>query len=107
MANTFKNASGQIGTTPTTIYTAPASTTAVIHAIYVGNVHASGDATVDIAVTDTSNSATFYISKNLDVPNGSTVVFEKPINLETTDALKLTASAAGRLEVFVSVLEMT
>ena len=107
MANTFKNASGAVGTSDTTIYTAPGSTTSVIHAIYVSNIHSSGDGTVDIKVTDTSTSSTYHIAKNLDVPNGSTVVFEKPVNLETGDILKLKAAGSGTLEVFVSVLEMT
>ena len=62
---------------------------------------------MDIKVTDTSTSSTYHIAKNLDVPNGSTVVFEKPVNLETGDILKLKAAGSGTLEVFVSVLEMT
>jgi len=34
-------------------------------------------------------------------------IFEKPINLEATDILKLNASAASSLEAFASILEMT
>jgi hypothetical protein len=107
MANTFKNAAKAIGATATTVYTCPASTTGVIHAIYISNIHATNDATVDITVTDTSASATFHIAKNLSVPNGSVAIFEKPINLEATDILKLNASAASSLEAFASILEMT
>jgi|TARA_Y100000034_G_scaffold39038_1_gene48043 hypothetical protein len=107
MANTFKNAAKAIGATATTVYTCPASTTGVIHAIYISNIHATNDVTVDITVTDTSASATFHIAKNLSVPNGSVAIFEKPINLEATDILKLNASAASSLEAFASILEMT
>ena len=46
MANTFKNAGVAIGTSATTIYTAPSSTTGVIHAIYISNVDGTNDATV-------------------------------------------------------------
>ena len=107
MANTFKNAAKAIGATATTVYTCPAATTGVIHAIYISNIHATNDVTVDITVTDTSASATFHIAKNLSVPNGSVAIFEKPINLEATDILKLNASAASSLEAFASILEMT
>ena len=107
MANTFKNAAKAIGNSATTVYTCPAATTGVIHAIYISNIHATNDVTVDITVTDTSASATFHIAKNLSVPNGSVAIFEKPINLEATDILKLNASAASSLEAFASILEMT
>ena len=107
MANIFKNAAKAIGNSATTVYTCPAATTGVIHAIYISNIHATNDVTVDITVTDTSATATFHIAKNLSVPNGSVAIFEKPINLEATDILKLTASAASTLEAFASILEMT
>ena len=107
MANTFKNAAKAIGNSATTVYTCPAATTGVVHAIYISNIHATNDVTVDITVTDTSASATFHLAKNLSVPNGSVAIFEKPINLEATDILKLNASAASSLEAFASILEMT
>ena len=107
MAYTIKYAAKAIGATATNVYTCPASTTGVIHAIYISNIHATNDVTVDITVTDTSASATFHIAKNLSVPNGSVAIFEKPINLEATDILKLNASAASSLEAFASILEMT
>ena len=107
MANVFKNAGVAVGTSATTIYTAPAATTGIIHAIYISNVDGTNDASVDITVTDTSSGNTFHIMKTVAVPADSTLVIEKPINLEPTDVLKVKASAAGDLEAFVSVLEMT
>ena len=107
MANTFKNAGVAIGTSDTTIYTAPAATTGIIHAIYISNVDGTNDASVDITVTDTSAGNTFHIMKTVLVPADSTLVIEKPINLEPTDVLKAKATVAGDLEAFVSVLEMT
>ena len=106
MANTFKNAAVAIGTSATTLYTAPAGTTGIIHAIYISNVDGVNDATVDITVTDTSAGQTFHIMKTVAVPSDSTLVIEKPINLEAGDILKVTASAASDLEAFASVLEM-
>ena len=106
MANTFKNAGVEIGTTDTTLYTAPAGTTGIIHAIYISNVDGTNDASVDIMVTDTSAGQTYHIMKTVEVPADSTLVIEKPINLETGDILKVKASVASDLEAFASVLEM-
>ena len=106
MANTFKNAGVAIGTSATTLYTAPAGTTGIIHAIYISNVDGNNDATIDITVTDTSAGQTYHIMKTVEVPADSTLVIEKPINLEAGDILKVKASSASDLEAFASVLEM-
>ena len=107
MANTFKNAAVAIGNTNTTVYTCPASTSAVVHAVYISNVDGTNDATVDVIVTDNSQGTNFHIMKTVDVPADSSLVIEKPINLEANDILKVKASAAGDLQAFASVLEMT
>ena len=64
MANTFKNAGVAIGDSATTIYTAPANTTGVIHAVYISNIDGANDATVDITVTDSSAGTTFLYYEN-------------------------------------------
>jgi len=107
VANTFKNKGVAIGTSATTIYTTASSTTAVVHAVYVSNVHASNAGVIDIFVTDDSAGNDFYIAKNLQVPNGTTVVLDKPINLETADVLKATADATSTIQTFLSILEIT
>ena len=107
MANTFKNKGVAVGNSATTIYTTASSTTAVVHAVYVSNIHASNAGVVDIFVSDDSAGSDFYIAKNLAVPNGTTVVLDKPINLETSDILKATADASSTLQAFCSILEIT
>ena len=82
------------------------ATSAVIHAIYISNIDGTNDATIDIIVTDDSKSTDFHIMKTVNVPTDSTLVVEKPINLEVY-ILKVKASASGDLEAFASVLEMT
>ena len=106
MANTFKNAGVAITNSATVVYTTPSATQSVVHAIYISNIHASSDATLDIFVTDTSSGSDFYVAKNLSVPNGSVAIFEKPINLEATDILKAQASANSVLQAFASILEI-
>ena len=107
MANTFKNAGVAVGNSATTIYTAPGSTTGVIHAVYISNVDGTNDATIDLYVTDTSAGSDFYIMKTVDVPADSTVVIEKPVNLGASDKLETQASADGDIDVFASILEIT
>ena len=107
MANTFKNAAVAIGSTNTTVYTCPASTSAVVHAVYISNVDGTNDATIDVIVPDNSQGTNFHIMKTVDVPADSSLVIEKPINLEANDILKVKASATGDLQAFASVLEMT
>ena len=108
MANTFKSAATGSRTDLLALYTCPAATTAVVHAIYLTNVDGTNDATVNIAV---SGSAYFdtrrYLLKTVDVPADSTVVIEKPINLGAADKLETQASANGDIDVFASILEIT
>ena len=108
MANTFTSAATGSRTDLLPMYTCPAATTSIIHAIYLSNVDGTNDATVNVAV---SGSATFqtrrYLLKTVDVPADSTVVIEKPINLGAGDKLETKASADDDIDVFVSILEMT
>jgi hypothetical protein len=108
MANTFKNAATGSNTTLTPVYTCPAATTGVVHAIYISNVDGTNDATVNIAV---SGSTYFddrrYLLKTVNVPADSTTVIEKPINLGAGDKLETQASANEDIDIFVSILEMT
>ena len=108
MANTFKSAASGSTTTIQTLYTCPAATSGVVHAIYLSNVDGTNDATVSVSI---SGSANFddrrYILKTVDVPADSTVVIEKPINLGAGDKLETQASANDDIDVFASILEIT
>jgi len=107
MANEFKNGGASIGVTDTNVYTTPAAKTAVAHSVFITNTHATGSATVTIKVYDNSASASIIVAANLLVPAGVTFTFDKPINLESEDVLQLSASELGKIECFVSMLEVT
>lgn len=107
MANTFKNAGVQISTSRTTVYTCPSATQAVIHALYISNVDGTNSVDVDIEVTVDGGSTYRYIGKTIPVPADSTLVLDKPINLEASDILAITASAASDVEAVCSILEIT
>jgi hypothetical protein len=111
MANSFKNAGVAITSTArTTVYTCPTTvpiTTTILHAIYISNV--DGTNSVNVTVEATIDGGTTYrkIGYLLPVPPNSTLILDKPVNLEGADILAVTASAANDLDVFCSVLEVT
>ena len=108
MANTFKSAASGSTTTIQTLYTCPAATSGVVHAIYLSNVDGTNDATVSVSISGSANfSDRRYILKTVDVPADSTVVVEKPINLGAGDKLETQASANDDIDVFASILEIT
>jgi hypothetical protein len=106
MANSFKNAGIAVLDTRTPLYgPVPVDTAAVIHALYISNV-GSAPANVDIEITVDGGTTYRYIGKGLSVPEDSTLVLDKPINLEAEDKLELTASAVGHIEAVCAVLEI-
>ena len=107
MANAFKNAGAAIGTSRTDVYTCPPDTEAVVHAVYLSNVDGSDSVDATIEVYDNSVTTYYHVGKTLPVPADSTLVLDKPINLNASDKLTVTASAASDLECFISVLEIT
>jgi len=102
MANTFKNYTGaSIGTSPSTVYTVPASTTAVIIGLNLANRTASS-VTVDVQLGST------YIVKAAPVPSGSALsVLDGKIIAETTETIVVTSDTASSIDAIVSVLEQT
>ena len=108
MANTFKSAASGSTTGIQTLYTCPASTSGVVHAIYLSNIDGTNDATISVSISGSANfDHRSYILKTVDVPADSTVVIEKPINLGAGDKLETQASANDDIDVFASILEIT
>ena len=102
MANTFKNyVSSSVGTSATTVYTVPASTTAVTIGLTVANTTTS-QITVDV------QAAGVYVVKGAPIPAGSGLsVLDGKIILETTDTVVVTSDTATSADVILSVLEQS
>jgi hypothetical protein len=102
MANTFKNYTGaSIGTSPSTVYTVPAATVAVVIGLNLANRTASS-VTVDVQLGST------YIVKAAPVPSGSALsVLDGKIIAETTETIVVTSNTASSIDAIVSVLEQT
>jgi hypothetical protein len=107
MANTFKNASIVVNATPGTIlYTAPSSTSSVVHAMIIANTSSSPQ-NVTVQMIDASASTSFRLLTNAPIPVGGSLFFPKPINLEVGDSIRITGSTSATLEAYASILEIT
>lgn len=102
MANTFKNyTSASVGTTPTTVYTVPASTTSIVIGCNVAN-RTGSQILVDVQLGST------YIVKGAPVPSGSALsILDGKIIAETTETIVVTSDTATSADVILSVLEQS
>ena len=107
MANTFKNQGAALTTGGGIVYTAPAATTSIVHSCYVSNIDGTNSANVDIKARATSSDTYFYVAKGIQVPGGSSLVLDQPIDLEATGDVHMTASANSDLETVLGILEIT
>ena len=117
MANSYVNSGVDLTTAdPTTIYTCPADTTAIVKSLHLCNDSAS-DATVDISWTDTSASSavilwssTLTVSANSQLeamaPNAAQVYGQSTLVLEENDILNIQANASNRVHVTAAVLQV-
>ena len=115
MASTFKNAGISVPVVDTSagnLFAAGASSTAVIHALYISNKSTTASATVDVKVTTDGGSTFYHIGKGLVVPPNNTLTLDKPVNLENNDIVRVVAdanpdSSSVDVEAYASILELT
>ena len=106
MANNYKNSKVDLTSTSiTTLYTCPASTTALVKSILVSEDSGNADT---ITLTITSGSDVFSIYKVKAVgANGTVELLTAPLVVHASEILKVTAATANRLHVVASYLELT
>jgi hypothetical protein len=110
MANTFKNANLDITSSEQTLYTCPASTTAVVISLRITNVDGANTDNIKAEWVDSDGTTKAYLAYEVDVPFDSILELagDSKIVLEASDSIKLTGGAAsGDLEAFASILEIT
>jgi hypothetical protein len=94
------------GTSPVTAYDPGTGVTGIVNAVNVANVTASDSASITVTVR--KNGTPYHLIKSALVPIQSALqVIDAPIPLADVDDIQVTASHANRLEVVVSVLEIT
>ena len=112
MANTFKSVtSGSIGTTLVTVYTCPASTTAIVLGAAMANT-ATNPIGGSIKLAKNGSSAgqdDVFVVKAAPVPAGSSieVMSGNKVVMEESDVLQFQSDTASSLDSIVSVLEIT
>ena len=113
MANTFKlKTKAAVGTALTSVYTVPASTTAVVIGLTVANIlGASITASAQIVTASTTgeNADDVYLIRNIPLPLGSSVemMSGNKINLEAGDIIKIQSDTASALDAVLSIMEIT
>lgn len=116
MANSFKNYRGTVSAGSDTVIvpqagataftrSRAASSTCVVHAMFISNTDGANSVTVDITVFDGTDS--YFVGKQLPVPAGSTLILDKPLNLEPLDRIRVKTAAANDIDVVCAVLEIT
>jgi|TARA_R100001530_G_scaffold13349_1_gene12354 hypothetical protein len=105
MASYYKNAKVDLTTTDvTTLYTTPAATTAVFNSILVADDSGS---TSTITVTLTDSASAVFVIFNVKATSANTTVelLTRPLVVQESEVLKVTAGNANRLHVVGSYLE--
>lgn len=105
--NKFINASAILKTTPIDVFVCPENTQSVIHSLFVSTLDLEEVNTVTIQVYDASDGKLINIGYNLEVLPKTTLSFDKPINLESSDILKVYSNKNDKLHIFVSILNIT
>jgi uncharacterized Fe-S cluster-containing protein len=104
---TFKNATVAIPDTNTnysTLYTA--SNTTVIHAVYISNNSVGSNAEVVFEIVDNSATVNIPILDKVPLRANTTLVLEKPINLESGDSVRMKSNTGCPITAFASVMEV-
>jgi len=110
MANTFKNKTLDITSSAQTIYTCPASTTAIVISLRIANVDGTNNDSVTAEFIDSDGTTKAFLGSTVLVPADSVLELagESKIVLEASDKIDITGvSASGDLEAFMSILEIT
>ena len=105
MANAFINKKVDLTTTDiTTLYTVPTATAAIIKSLLACN-DAGSACTLTVTITDTS-SAVFKVYNLHSIDSNTTAeLLDKPLIMQESEVLKVTAGDANELHVIASIME--
>jgi len=107
MASFYKNSKVDLTSTDvTTLYTAPAATTAVFRSLVVADDSGS-TSTITVTVTDSASAVFVLYNVKATAANGTAELLTQPLVIQESEVLKVTAGNANRLHVIGSYLETT
>lgn len=105
MANTFTNAAAEIPTaaTPVSLYTASGAK-GVVHALSISN---TGLASIKVNIVVNVGGTDYSLGTNIPISPEATLIWDKPINLNDTDILKVVSDTDASTTAFASILEIS
>ncbi len=110
MASAFKTATAaDVGTSLTTVYTCPSSTTSTIIGLYLCN-QSGGQIEATAQFYDAGETNHISMVHSSPIPSGSTLVLvggDGKVVLEAGDKIKVQSNVASSIDVTLSYLEQT
>ena len=105
---TPKNAMGTLGdTNRTTMIDVPAETAVRVDSILIANDDGTNACDVTVEISNDNGSTYYKIASTISVPADSTLdLISRPLYLDETDLLAVTAGTASDLDYHVSYVEM-
>lgn len=105
---TPKNKRQAVGTSYAEVYACPSATSAVVLMCQVSNVDGVYDADISVKWLDTSATTETRIAEAITVPAKASIgLLDGPLILEAGDSIQAFASAAGDLELTLSIVEIS
>lgn len=104
---TWKNATTKIEDTVrdfSTLYTAQTAT--IVHAVYISNNSIGSNANLIFQVLDNTLEIEITLLDKVPLRANTTLVLEKPINLETGDSIRVKSDTGCPITVFASIMEI-
>jgi hypothetical protein len=111
MPETFKFVNATLTTeaiTSQNLYTSPANTTSIIFMGQLANIDPTNPAAVSVTAFDVSANNRDYLAANIPVPVSSATTFlTGKLVLEAGDVLSANANGNNRIDVTLSILQLT
>jgi len=106
--NTYKlTATKVLATGSTTLYTAPAATTAIVKNLYISNT-STGSLYLDVVVNKSGSATNYFLIQSASVPvQTSFQPISDPLVLQIGDVIKINASVISGSDTLMSYLEIT
>ena len=100
----YLNAGAVLSVNNTDLFVCPENNQAIIHSLYCSTNNELQPSTVTIEVYDASAGKIYLLGNKLEVLPRATLVFEKQINLESNDILRVRSSTENEVNVFASIM---
>jgi len=107
MPTYYKNSKVDLtATSVTTLYTAPAATTAVFKSLMVADDSGS-TSTITVTITDAGGAVFVLFSVKATVASATVELLSQPLVVQENEIVKVTAANANRLHVVASYIEIS